>query len=74
MNVTAAITHLPQALTASDFGRLLAIDAADPGRSVRKMFREGRLPGPNNPGDAAGSWRWSPTVVRNHIDPQTVAA
>jgi hypothetical protein len=64
---------LPQALTAADFGRLLAIAAADPGRSVRRMVKAGQLPGPINPAAAAVAWRWSPSVVSNHIDPQAAA-
>jgi hypothetical protein len=68
-----AVAILPQALTASDFGRLLAIAAADPGRSVRRKVRAGELPGPINPHAAAVSWVWSPTVVSNYIDPQAAA-
>jgi hypothetical protein len=69
----ATITHLPQALTASDFGAQLSLRGNEPGRTVRRMFRDGKLPGPIDATLPAQSWRWSPAVVAAYINPTAAA-
>jgi transcriptional regulator with XRE-family HTH domain len=75
VTASAAVTRIrPRALTADDVGVAMALRGKSPGRSVRRMFREGQLPAPIDATLPAVSWRWSPDVISAYISPQQVAA
>ena len=73
MTATAAIIHMPRALTAHDVGAVLAHRGGDLGRGVRRMYRAGQLPAPIDATLPAQSWRWSPAVIAAYVNPKAAA-